>query len=234
MSFAGRELQRWQAQQVWTAGIAELPGKGGTRRLGIIGFLNGRDVPFPNSLCAYDVDGNLEQPVWERHVETQELPPRLVNERGFKGEQYRAEACRLMDIFPDEPGDEIVALFGGPEALPAPLHPHLQPGRPAALPDLARRVGVGPELWTKQAGCWSSRATTARSMARTRSPHADPGAPIRPGRIRDPPRQGAIRPEYVYQDAQGSSEDTAWYECLKPVEGVYELNPALSRRPGGG
>jgi hypothetical protein len=82
----------------------------------VLGFRNHRSSAFPGALCAFEAGGDLDDPVWERRVETNEVLPELRSLRLASGDQFFVRRAWLVDVFPDEefplhPGREIVVHF---------------------------------------------------------------------------------------------------------------------------
>ncbi len=86
------------------------PNEYGGRRLAVLGF-SAITPPYRGALCAFDVDGERDVPVWTRQIELADVPgdiPKQPSERDFG-----VSLLETADVFPDEdhPGLEIIACF---------------------------------------------------------------------------------------------------------------------------
>jgi hypothetical protein len=93
-----------------TAEWIRQPNEYGGRRLSVMGF-SVITPPYRGALCAFDVDGKRDVPVWTRQVERDDVPgdvPKQASDRDFG--VYLLETA---DVFSDEdhPGLEIIACF---------------------------------------------------------------------------------------------------------------------------
>ncbi len=80
----------------------------------LIGFTNVSTHPFAKRLCLFDVNGDLEEPLWHKKIENSDVLPKLSQrEDKIDGDSFAFHRCRIADVFPgdDHPGDEVVAVF---------------------------------------------------------------------------------------------------------------------------
>ncbi len=113
LSYSGRSLREWGggAKSIRFAKLVGRPVELGGGRLALLGFSFDplRRNRFSGSLCAFDADGDLEEPVWQRHVEPGTPLPDPFG-RGHVAEEFGVGRCWLFDVFPNQPGLEIVVI----------------------------------------------------------------------------------------------------------------------------
>lgn len=85
----------------------------GDSQLVVIGRNAADSGKYSGSLCAYEVDGDLENPKWWSRIGESDLP----NDESTQGKERRnfgVTYLQKMDVFPDmvSPGEEIFAVFG--------------------------------------------------------------------------------------------------------------------------
>lgn len=108
-------LHRWGGAPE-SIGFAQLvrqaPMLGG-RRLALVGYSGLEDGTFARYFCAYDVDRDLDKPLWFRSVETDDVLATLRKDRSFDGRRFSAGRGIIADIFHSDgcPGDEVVVVF---------------------------------------------------------------------------------------------------------------------------
>jgi serine/threonine protein kinase len=121
VSVGGNILHRWgipgnkgarATGWVFTAvaTILDQPPHLGTRRLALIGFRQIPGSPYPPTLSAFDVAGDLDNPVWQGQIEAADIPPTLKvrTDYSFVPERFGVHAGLVADVFPELPGDEVV------------------------------------------------------------------------------------------------------------------------------
>ncbi|MFQ5592504.1 MAG: serine/threonine protein kinase, partial [Phycisphaerae bacterium] len=116
-ALSGRDLRIWTREDgVRTARLRERPGEFGGGELLLLGFNNSQSSPFPGFLCAFDVHGGLENPVWKRRVETRDILRDLRSFRGATTDDFAVHYAAYVDVFPEDkfpeqPGEEVVVWF---------------------------------------------------------------------------------------------------------------------------
>ena len=112
LSRAGRPLHEWAQEMggIVLATLVERPKAMGGGKLAIIAFDGNLANTYPGSLCAYDTTGDMEKPVWVGRMTDAQMPLHLREERHFTAKDSRACRLEIMDVYPDLPGDEIVAV----------------------------------------------------------------------------------------------------------------------------
>ncbi len=113
---SGQVLYEWTTEIPGAIRFAELvnrPEHFGGGRLAIIGYSALDTGPFAKCLCAYEVDGDRDWPVWHTKVENEEVLKELVDNRKSDGAHFNLQLVKVDDIFPgdEHPGDEIVVTF---------------------------------------------------------------------------------------------------------------------------
>lgn len=106
VSRGGGVLHLWDAKiHEGISSAFELSGPG--ERLAVVGFSNSAPIPHSNELCAFDVL-SPDEPVWS----SGDGPPRIVMPPPIskvEGDRFEVSWAFGADVFPDVPGDEVVA-----------------------------------------------------------------------------------------------------------------------------
>ena len=112
---SGRILTKWGGKSGVTLGVAKLverPGHLGGGRVIVLGGGDTADPPLRRKLCFFNADGDLENPIWEKRITTAEILAELRAKWGYTGDDFTFRHGWVLDVFPNEPGDEVVATFG--------------------------------------------------------------------------------------------------------------------------
>ncbi|UCC30016.1 MAG: serine/threonine protein kinase [Phycisphaerales bacterium] len=108
----GRTIRWWPREVgICLAELVDRPAKLGGGQLAVLGFGINENNPFPGTLCAFDANGSFATPVWQRRVDTAEVLHELRSYRQATGEEFGVHSGWVVDVFPERPGDEIVAWF---------------------------------------------------------------------------------------------------------------------------
>jgi|CXWL01.1.fsa_nt_gi serine/threonine protein kinase len=114
LSFSGNVLHTWKGPKGGSFTVAELieTGVPNSRRLALIGQPAGLGTQYSGKLCAFDIAVHeYYTPIWTSALERFDVPD-LEPERNFKAEDFGpGPFFGLMDIFPQEPGPEIVLSY---------------------------------------------------------------------------------------------------------------------------
>jgi len=114
LSFAGRSLHKWGTsvpRGITFAEMVDRPAQLGGGKLAIIGYSASQSNPHPGCLCAFDVNGDLDTPVWNRHIKRDDIPPDLLKKgRSRQRSGVDPRGSMVADIFPEIPGREIVSV----------------------------------------------------------------------------------------------------------------------------
>ncbi len=117
LAFNGKPLHTWTADppgRVKFAGMVERSAEFGGGNLALIGYGEGGTNAFRGSLCAYELDGDHDTPIWSHRIETNDILPQLRREKSLVGERFGVHCGKIADVFPDpdHPGEEVVVVFG--------------------------------------------------------------------------------------------------------------------------
>lgn len=113
VSRAGRILHTWPdvAPAAVNALLVRQPPEMGGRRLAVMTFRPSlADPKLAGRLCVFDVDGDLEQPIWTAGIDDEWALPD-PHCRAYKPAQFGSLALWILDIFPDRPGPEVLVAF---------------------------------------------------------------------------------------------------------------------------
>ncbi|MCH7873507.1 MAG: serine/threonine protein kinase, partial [Planctomycetes bacterium] len=115
-TISGNVLKAWPRQVpndaksgVGMAALIQRPVELGGGRIAVIGYNDSVADPLAGALWAIDVDGDLDQPLWIRRIENEDVLPVLKEHRGFTGAHFSFRYGTIADVFPVRAGPEIVA-----------------------------------------------------------------------------------------------------------------------------
>jgi serine/threonine protein kinase len=112
LSRTGKTIHTWEQTGKEVIRFAELvkqPDSMGSRTLAILGFERDQLDPYGGHVVAYDVNADLNSPYWTDRVDGN-FQPLLYQSDGTSPHGFGVAWARLMDIFPDD-GDELVVAF---------------------------------------------------------------------------------------------------------------------------
>lgn len=237
LSVAGRRLHTWRVEEpgrITFAGLVERPPELGGGRLILVGFNAASRNPFPGSLCAFDVAGDRRDPIWHRYVENQDILPRLL-EDGVTREYFGVRSSIIADVFPEYPGDEIVALHSYESAGSSIIRVydlngevHYQVGHNGSLRGCHWMPGAQLLLLTgfNSEATWGERG------------HEEVEAPYPVVVFAVHPSYDFITADCLRSTAGDGPLHPAWYKCLYPPnvrDVVYRwrfVSPAYGHDPG--
>jgi hypothetical protein len=221
-SYNGAVLREWWAGPRRRIGFAELVRRpaeaGGGARL-VVGW---------NSLGGFDPECDLriydprrpDAPLWRSGggAPGLEMPPPISR---AQGQQFNFAWARTLDVFPDRPGLEILAVHG---------HPHYSPNVIRVL-DLDGTVRY--QAWHDGAlisSMWlPASGTLALCGLNSEGDWAGRGEDLA---ARDPyprvvfalrPREGEVRQEWIRSAGGQGTVEPLWYLCLLPPAAVARL-----------
>jgi hypothetical protein len=101
----------WHSPQLGGIRFADLlPAPHGGGGLVVLGFKNGYDERWPGALCAFDLRGDLDAPVWQNRIEERDLIGAL-RAGGIDVAGFGISSAISADVFAEVPGPEIVAMY---------------------------------------------------------------------------------------------------------------------------
>ncbi len=113
LSFIGGVLQAWDSDRPGGLRLAQLvdrPVEFGGGKLAVVAFTEHPGDRSSALLRAFDVGDSLEKPVWEGRLDPDAPLPDPHN-RGYTPEQFYIRVALVADIFPGNPGDEVVTVY---------------------------------------------------------------------------------------------------------------------------
>ncbi len=238
LAFNGRELKTWRRDEplddcIRMARLVRQPSAMDGARLAVLGFMDAYGAtPYPNSLCAYDVDGDLESPFWERHIEDEQIPEENRHLLGFVGREFHFDCGMVVDVFPALDGDEIIAIHRRETTTHSVVRVYDLSGE--SLYQVWVDVLVGSAYWMSDAGLLvlagvnGAASWPDRGRSEGGSAHPTVVFAIRP-------MTGFISREYLSEQAGDNPLSPAWYNCLLPPEmsTMLDLSPSHGlSRPG--
>ncbi len=235
VAFGGRTISAWVCDEYEGASIrmAQLirePAALGGRRLAVLGFARAYGAtPFSESLCVYDANKDLENPVWERHINETDMPIGLRANRGFVGTEFHIARGMIDDVFPEPVGSEIITI-----------HQH-ESTTHSAIRVYDLRGNVLYQVWVDaliEGVYWMSSARLLvlagsngaaywpqRGQPNVRRTHPSVVFAVRP-------ELGFIAHDYVAEVPGDDLLSPVWYNCLLPprMSEVFDISPP--NRPG--
>lgn len=111
---SGAMLHAWRAADGGGIGFAKLFDSVSTRDKGgvvVLGMTGPSDPAKPPGLYFFRSGGPYDQPLLRVGIAREELPASVLNKKEDISGQYGVAIAKTFDVFPDIPGDEIVAGF---------------------------------------------------------------------------------------------------------------------------
>ena len=207
IAFNKQILHTWQSNTYGlshAASFLKQPPALGGRTLAIIGFPT-EDSVWPGRLCAFDVDGDREQPVWEVGISDPDLP----DDQEAESELFRRYCPRVVavaDVFPESPGDEVICVFSSRKSQCA-----------LCIFDSDRKLlyrvwqdgGIGSIFWMAEAGLIIAGGGDEHiKTAATNVAYAPIVMAIKP-------RLDFRSREYLTRTPSGGLLDPVWYKYLQ-------------------
>ena len=237
LAYSGREVRTWESDepapgQIRIAKFVREPNAQGGRRLAVLAFAGAYGAsPHPNSLCVYDVDGNLDIPLWERHIEDGDIPDSIRESRGFVGREFGAAYGVVEDVFADPVGKEIIAVYRHNRTTHSAVRVYGLQG--AILYQVWVDASITGVYWMSSArllvlaGVNGSAYWPQRGYPNVRFPHPSVVFAIRL-------EVGFIAREYLSELPGDDLLSPVWYKCLLPpkMSDEFNLSPKRPSRPG--
>ncbi len=225
-SAAGMTLRRWEGPAGSIRAALRLqpdPALGGATLFIVAAPDPDRGDPGGSELCAYAAS-NLRQPAWTIGHETTDFPMPPLD--GFTAPLvFSCESASITDVFPESPGDEIVAVFRHTSWSPSLIEVLDARGRP-----LYQAWHNG---WISGVAWLSGPRLLVLSGVNSEATWL--------GRVQPPPRRSfpsivcAIRPVFgghagwISTPSAPGGTVPDWYKCVLPPEAMDRLFTA----PGG-
>ena len=210
LSINDRILKSWPTGptgSVRRARLVERPESMGGGKLALISFANAFTQAHPQGLCAYDVERDLDRPIWWKGIEAHDLPA-SIGEDDPARRQFSSKEFWVFDVFPEPEGLEIVAVHGNAYSQ-----------RAIRIYDLAGNVLY--QVWHDGAiqSCHWMYAKGLLVFG------GDNGQGHRDGKLAKivfglRPERGVIERGFLHRDPErepGSPLSPAWYKQLDPV-----------------
>ena len=228
ISIAEKRLHKWDTPVPGGITFAEMvdrPAEFGGGKLVVLGYSASPANPHPGCLCAFDVDGDRDKPVWRRHIERNDIPPDLLKkgrDAGYSG--VYARGSMVADIFPDLPGEEIVAIHH--HGVYSQCAIRIYDLRGEILYQIWQNGGIVHTYWMSGVGLlvcqggheWAK--LNHPSYTRLRVPYAPVVFAVRP-------RRGFIVSDYLPPTPGDDTLSPVWYRYILPPE-VPDLTRAMS------
>lgn len=112
LSFAGRALMTWSTATlggITFHALVDRPPELGSGSVVLLGFGAGSGE-YKGQLCAFDAKGPYDRPIWKNGVDDDQLPLILTGTDPIR-RTFEPNCGLAADVLPDNPGQEIVAVF---------------------------------------------------------------------------------------------------------------------------
>ncbi|MCH8824939.1 MAG: serine/threonine protein kinase [Planctomycetes bacterium] len=214
ISISGRILHTWRSEAehgISDATLVDRPAYLGGGMLAIIGFSQLDQSKLLGSLNAFHIQGDLDEPVWSKRVETKDILPELIA-RDFTGQQFGVHFSKLIDVFQEFPGPEIVTSFKHGPYSAGIIRIYDLTGE--LLFQLWQDGGVNSLYWMSDAELLVFSGLDARAYWGDRGySEVKKAHPLVVFGVK--PREGHIAHEWI--TTQGD-EIVPWYKCILPPE----------------
>jgi len=226
VSVADRRLHRWHSLRDGLRAVEDLiepPASAGMGRLAIIGYTCADTGVRRNSICAYDIDANRDEPLWAGAIATDDLPP-ILTQRTMTGGEFFPDLVRALDVFPQVEGVEIVVVHKHESRTSSALRVYNFRGQ--VLYQVWLDVHVKALYWLSSSGQIVLAGTNGRAFWSERGHH----------NIKTPHPKVvfAVRPElnfrsnqYVVEEPGNGPLEPVWYRCIGKPEAcdlIREVN----------
>jgi tRNA A-37 threonylcarbamoyl transferase component Bud32 len=113
LSPAGSPIHIWRPggdEEIKDALMMRAATDEGERTLVLLGYGTASVSKNPGALFAYDIDRSLDEPYWTRQILLEETPPSFQRS-GLNADGFNVQKVQTANVFPTEPGDEIIAVW---------------------------------------------------------------------------------------------------------------------------
>ena len=207
-------LHTWTAEAPGGIRLAELVGRPselGGGRLALLAFDASPGVACPRSLCAFDAEGDLKDPIWTCVIETDDILLDL-KERGLVGADFVPDVVHVADVFPERPGREIVAVFS---CIYSPRLIRIYDLGGELLYQVWHDGGIGICCWVSRARLLVFSGTNAEAYWHERGyPKLYSAHPRVTFAVR--PRLGFVSDGWLRSVSGDGPLNPVWYKCLFP------------------
>ncbi len=229
VSAAGETLHTWRSEAergITSAELVKRPAESGGGKLAIIGFAENDSSAWQGSLSAFNIQGDLDQPVWSKRVETEDILPELIAHK-YTGQQFGVYFSKSVDIFPEYPGQEIVVSFKHSPKSPTVIRIYDLQGE--LLFQLWQDGGVSSSYWMSDAELLVFSALDAQVYWDERGfPEVQASHPLVVLGVK--PRAGYIAHDWI-ANMGPDNEIVPWYNCILPPEASDLFSERILRHP---
>ena len=211
---AGKTIHTWRATDkalIQYSELVTLPESMGGKRLAILGFGTDTRDPFGGSVCAFDIHGDLDTPVWTDRI-TDELQPLVYQTDGISPDGFGVAWARMMDVFPDE-GDELVVSFTFAPKSAGIVRIYNLEGE--ILYQLCHDGGIHDVAWHEPSGTLLLSGLNSEVLWNTVIPGADYHHAYVLFAVK--PERGNKWTKWTTPTGRGHTSDLRWYYALPPV-----------------
>ena len=204
----------------------------GSIDLALIGYDANLTNKYHGAIVAYDVRRDLEKPVWHQSVAEDQIPTFLLNKSGKSPKDCGVRRFEVLDVFPELPGDEIVAVYHVlPTTQTAIRVFNLDDG--ALLYQSWMDVSVAGFYWMSDPGLLVIAGNNGSAYWEDRGfPDIKHAHPLVVFAVRL--EHGLITTDYLQETTGKGALDPVWYRCLLPPEASnWELSCRLQAPDSG-
>ncbi len=216
----GNIIKEWRASEFGEVHMAELiqrPPVLGGGRIAALGFGVHGNNSMSKKLCVFTEDSEFDRIEWEGQLANGDIPRSAYDGRGFRRSDFFLSTGRVLNIFPNSPGPELVAV-----------HKHHQLTHSAIrIYDLTGRVlyqawlngQINSMHWMNDANLLIIAGLNGRALWPERDhPEVKPNDrhPCVVFAIR--PQLGYIATDYLGETCGSPPARPVWYKALLPPE----------------
>jgi serine/threonine protein kinase len=146
VSRAGVELHTWTTPVGRGIIFADVVHDAPRGTLVLLGFMQSTDNPFPGALCAFSAADPGGPPIWLDRVAPEDLTTTFA---GYDAAGFGVDRGRVLDLFPDAPGPEILVIYQHNPNSPAVLRVYDTGGR--VLYQACHDGSINSIVWLEEA-----------------------------------------------------------------------------------
>lgn len=190
----------------------ERPAAYGGGKIALVGVAAAPLNPLPGGLYAFDINGPYDKPLWSARLAESDLPDGL-RQRRLTGGEFGPHYISLHDVFPDNPGDEIITVYKC-HLSHCVLCIYSLDGR--LLYQMWQDGGIYSSYWLADASLLicNARDEPAKEAAQKRG---NLERPICHVILAVRPIKSMIRKDYLTPDAADPALRPEWYKYLWPL-----------------
>lgn len=209
--------------------LVERPPSLGGGQVALVSFSAKQSNPFPGALCAFDPNRNLKDPIWRQSVKEDQMPVHLLTERHFSAEDTEVTRWKVLDVFPERPGVEIVVAHTVQPTTQAVLRVYDLAGK--LLYQTWMDLATDDLYWMSEPGLLVMVGQNGSAYWPKRGhPEVKRNYPFVVFAIRL--EEGLITTDYLSETPGIGPLEPVWYKCLLPPKASERTVRYMIEAPG--